>query len=370
MFELIFGGAQAYQQVGVFIAALVCFGLGALIIGNAIYMRLYGLRVTGTIIGVIPQGGMYAPAYRYTAPDGRTREAQSDVSSGTIAGKETGRVVPLCVSPHNPARATQIGLRTADSIVSAVGAVMVLVSAWLGYTAITAYPVTPMTWIMAVCMLIFLGWHVRRSVIPRGKRPSIAEWKKRRNLGEGASLDLTRVTPIEEIVSGADMQRAAERQSRQSRTVAPIVGVMAVVLIGVAIYQGTYIARLEANGLRADGRVVSLRSEAGSGGRGSSYFPIVRYRTEQNAQVEFKDAIGSDPPRYRVGDEVTVLYLANDPNEAIIDRGVLWNWAIPALLLIGAALLIWLLIAMLRIGWRGANARLPTPGDADVVRGA
>jgi hypothetical protein len=370
MFELISRGAQAYQQVGVFIAALVCFGLGALLIGNAIYLHLYGLSVTGTIIGVIAQRGMYAPVYRYTAPDGQTREAQSDVSSGTIAGKETGRVVLLLVSPHNPARATQRGLRTADSIVSALGAVMVLVGLWLGYTAITAYPVTLMTWIMAVCMLIFLGWHLRRSVIPRGKRPSLAEWKKRRNLGEGARVDLTRVTPIEEIVSGADMQRAAERQSRQSRMLAPIVGVMAVVFIGVAIYQGAAIARLEANGLRADGQVVSLRSETSSGGRGSSYHPVVQYRTEQNAQIEFKDAIGSDPPRYRVGDKVTVLYLANDPNAAIIDRGVLWNWAIPALLLIVAALLIWLFIAALRSGWRGANAGLPTPGDVDVFRGA
>jgi hypothetical protein len=368
MFELIFGGAQAYQQVGISIAALVCFGLGALIIGNAIYLRLHGLRVTGTIIGVIAQRGMYAPVYRYTAPGGQTREAQSDVSSGTIAGKETGRVVPLLVSPHNPARATQRGLRTVDSIFSALGAVMVLVGVWLGHTAITAYPVTPMTWIMAVCMLIFLGWHLRRSVIPRGKRPSIAEWRKQRNLGDDARVDLTRVTPIEEIVSGADMHRLAARQSRQSRMLAPVVAIMAVIFIGVAINQGAAIARLEANGLRADGQVVSLRSETGSGGRGSSYHPIVQYRTEQNAQVEFKDAIGSDPPRYRIGDKVTVLYLVDDPNAAIIDRGALWNWAIPALLLVAAGLLMWLFIAALRRGWRGAGAGLPTPGD--VMRGA
>ena len=35
---------------------------------------------------------------------------------------------------------------------------------------------------------------------------------------------------------------------------------------------------------------------------------------------------------------------------AIIDRGAFWNWAIPALLLLGAALLGWLFVYMLSSG--------------------
>jgi hypothetical protein len=46
-----------------------------------------------------------------------------------------------------------------------------------------------------------------------------------------------------------------------------------------------------------------------------------------------------------------VLYLADDPTGgAIIDRGLFWNWAIPALLLFGAALLGWLFVYMLSGG--------------------
>jgi len=366
MLDLIFGGAQAYQQVGLFVGALVCFGLGALIVGNSIYWHVHAVGVTGTIIGVVAEGGMYAPVYRYTSPDGQTREAKSEISSGTTAGKQTGRVVPLLVCPHNPARAQEAGFRSAESIFILVGLVMVLAGLWIGYTAITAYPVTPMTWIMAACMPIYIGWHLRRGVIPKGQRLSLQEWRRQRGLGEAASVDLSRVKPIEQIVSPADLERAAEQQSRQSRKAAPIVGLFAVVLVGVAIHQGAQIARLEAIGLRAQGEVVGLKSESSSGS--STYHAIVRFRTEKNALVEFKDSIGTNPPSHRVGDKVTVVYLADDPwKEVIVDRGTFWNWAIPALLLAGAVLLFWLLLVMRRTGRQNAAVGPLAPGGGPLA---
>lgn len=363
MFDLVFGGAQAFQQAGMLIAALVCFGLGALILGRALYQRAFSLRVTGTIIGVIADGRMYAPVYRYVTPDGRTREALSEVSSGSTAGKETGRVVRLLVTPDNPARATQAGYRTVESIANAVGVVLILIALLFGYMALTSYPVTWMTWIMVAAMLILSGWRLHRHVIPKDKRLSIAEWRKQHNLGEDARVDLARVKPIEQLVPPMDLQKAAEQRARQSRRAAPLIGIFAVGLIAVAIYQGARIARLETSGLRADGQVVRLKSEPGAGGH-ASYYPVVRYRTEKNTQVTFKDAFGSNPPSYRAGDKVTVLYLADDPlNEAIIDRGMLWNGAIPALLLIAAALLIWLMLSLVRKGWRGRAAGLQARSD-------
>jgi hypothetical protein len=360
MFDLIFGGAQAYQQVGLFVGALVCFGLGAVILGNAVYWHLHALRVTGTIIGVVADGGMYAPVYRYTAPDGQTHEAKSNISSSSPAGKETGRVVPLLVSPHNPADAQQAGIRSLDSIFILAGCVMMLCGIWLGYTAITAYPVTRMTWVMAVAMAVYFAWHIRGSLTPGARRPFMEALKQWRDLRVPAGVDLTRVQPIESLVSAADLQRTAAQQSKQSRWAVPIVAVFAVILFAVAIYQGKRTAHLEANGLRAEGQVASLKLESSSGSHGSAtYYPVVRFRTETKALVEFKDSVGSNPPSYRVGDKVTVLYLADDPRrEAIIDRGPFWNWAIPGFLLLGALLLLGFLLAMVRSGWQDARASL------------
>jgi hypothetical protein len=70
---------------------------------------------------------------------------------------------------------------------------------------------------------------------------------------------------------------------------------------------------------------------SGSGGGHYVYYAIVRFRTEKNIVAEFKDNVGSNLPSHRPGDKVTVLYLpGNQQQDAIIDRGIWWNWAIPA----------------------------------------
>jgi hypothetical protein len=89
---------------------------------------------------------------------------------------------------------------------------------------------------------------------------------------------------------------------------------------------------------------VRLHEEWSSSSKGShyTYYPVVRFRTDTNETIEFKDSMGSNPPSYRSGDKVTVLYLADAPRgNAMIDRGPFWNWAMPggiflAALLVGA----------------------------------
>ncbi len=47
MFDLIFSGVQAYNQIGFFIGALVCLGLGGLLLGNSLYWRVHSLHASG-----------------------------------------------------------------------------------------------------------------------------------------------------------------------------------------------------------------------------------------------------------------------------------------------------------------------------------
>ena len=95
---------------------------------------------------------------------------------------------------------------------------------------------------------------------------------------------------------------------------------------------------------------MGLKSEYSSSGHGSySYYPVVRYRTAQNLSVEFKDSIGTNPPSFRPGDKVTVLYLAEDPRmQAMIDRGRFWNSALPLALALAGILLLWLFVILRR----------------------
>jgi hypothetical protein len=345
VFEFFVSAGQAYNQVGMFIGAIVCLGLGGLILGNSLYWRIHALRASGTIIGVINRGGSYTPVYRYALPDGQTHVAKSDTSSGAVRGKETGRIVPLMISAHNPTQAQEANSYLFDVI----GLVLIAPGVWFGYTALTAYPITPMTWIMAVAMLVYLAERGHRVLIPKGQRLSIAEWRKQHGLGETATIDLTDVKPIEDIVSAPDIRQAEQRQLQSSRKAAPFIGLFALVLVCVGILQGRKIAHLEAAGLRAQGQVVRLKQEYSSGS--STYYAIVKFRTDGNQTIEFKDDVGSNPPSRRPGDTVTVLYLADNPRqEAIIDRGIWLNWAIPGIIFSVAVFLVWLMVFVLRSG--------------------
>ena len=79
----------------------------------------------------------------------------------------------------------------------------------------------------------------------------------------------------------------------QSRRAVPILIVFAVILLGIGIYQSTFIAHLETTGLRAQGEVVRLKEEYNNGHY--NYFAIVRCRAANNMTVQFKDEFGSNP---------------------------------------------------------------------------
>jgi hypothetical protein len=62
VFEFFISAGQAYNQVGMFIGAIVCLGLGGLILGNSLYWRIHALRASGTIIGVINRAAHTPPS--------------------------------------------------------------------------------------------------------------------------------------------------------------------------------------------------------------------------------------------------------------------------------------------------------------------
>jgi hypothetical protein len=345
MFDFIFQAGQAYQQVGLFIGALICLAIGGLILGNSLYWRVHALRAQGTVIGVIANNGTYTPVYRYMLADGQSHVAKSDTGSSSVRGKETGRIVPLMISAHNPTQARAAGSYLLDLI----GILFVGPGLLFGYIALTANPITVMTWVMAAAMVLYFAERGYRVLIPKAQRLSIEEWKKQHNIGQ-TTLDLTNVKPIENIVSAADVVQARLKQSQSYKKLAPFLGVFAVILVAVGVYQSVRISRLEAAGLRTQGQVVRMKEEHSSGGGSHySYYAVVRFRTDRNATVEFKDDVGSNPPSHRPGDKVTVLYLANDPQrQAIIDRGFWWNWAIPGIVFLSAAFVVLLVFGMRR----------------------
>jgi hypothetical protein len=108
----------------------------------------------------------------------------------------------------------------------------------------------------------------------------------------------------------------------------PLVIGLPFLLIGLA--EAFKSQQLERSWVSTRGTVVDNYWEAFAQG-GAAYVPVVDFETLDGQTVRFTDGIGSIPPDYEVGTEVTVLY---DPDDVHKARVVSWKrlWFAPTLI--------------------------------------
>ena len=75
-------------------------------------------------------------------------------------------------------------------------------------------------------------------------------------------------------------------------------------------------ANLERTGVAVEGTVIGLYESSSEDG--TSYAPIVRFKTQGGRQFEFQSNTYANPPAYKVGETVSVLYPPDSPAKAII----------------------------------------------------
>jgi hypothetical protein len=68
--------------------------------------------------------------------------------------------------------------------------------------------------------------------------------------------------------------------------------------------------------LQAPGEVISLSESCDDDG--CFYSPDVRFTTERGETRYYHSSYGSNPPEYKLGEEVSVFYKADNPEKAII----------------------------------------------------
>jgi len=343
VFDVLVSGLGALNQVGLFIAGLVCAGFGGLFVGNAVYWRLHAVRVEGQVIGVRQKGNSFNAVYRYTLPSGQSCEGTSNEGSSSVRGKETGTLVPLLVIPEKP---NQV-LEARTHIFTIIGVLLFAPAAWLFYTAATLWPIGPMTWAVAAVLLIHVGVRLYKTILPKDKRLTPSAWKSlmAQRAGTGSEASVRR---IEDIMSQPENRARDAIQRAKNRRWAPFLAIAGFGLLGLSVYLGFALVRLEASGMRAPGVVRSLElSSAGS--ESPTFYPLVNFKTQDGIDSHFKDRFGRDPPAYHPGDQVTVLYMADAPARAIIDHGI-WNWLPSVAVFLFGAVPIFTAIQILRQG--------------------
>jgi hypothetical protein len=94
-------------------------------------------------------------------------------------------------------------------------------------------------------------------------------------------------------------------------------------IVGVGLLLGFFFTlsrtrRFLASAQEARAEVVGIKERGGGSGQSRVYYPVLRYRTQQGATKEVVSSVGSNPPRYKEGESVVVLYDPAQPGDVRI----------------------------------------------------
>ncbi|NDJ58584.1 DUF3592 domain-containing protein [Enterobacteriaceae bacterium 4M9] len=87
-------------------------------------------------------------------------------------------------------------------------------------------------------------------------------------------------------------------------------------MLGLSFYQAWSEAQFEKNALRTTGKVVDLGLDRSEGQR--IWYPVVSFYDSQGKKNEFTSSVGSAGYHSMRGQDIEVLYLADEPDEARI----------------------------------------------------
>lgn len=104
--------------------------------------------------------------------------------------------------------------------------------------------------------------------------------------------------------------------------------------------------------IEVPGTVIEMLRVRSSDNTGYMFKPVVRFKTVEGNTVEFESNFQSNPPAYRTGQSVSVLYDPDEPRSASIRGFALW--LIPLILgFIGSVFLIVGTGMVVMSGWAG-----------------
>ena len=126
-----------------------------------------------------------------------------------------------------------------------------------------------------------------------------------------------------------ELNREVYNKSKELKYAGPVFTLVGLATIGLAVYLGLERAEFLETAVAASGKVTELIETRSDDSY--VYYPMVEFTVPGSDRVvTFRHDSGSNPPAYRVGEVVSVLYDPQNPAEAIIDGGLL-NWMATAL---------------------------------------
>lgn len=203
---------------------------------------------------------------------------------------------------------------------------MVLEPGWFGKRKLSIYPVQP-------------GMVKERNVAQDGSGSLVFAYREgqrkhgTRQVQQGF-LNIPQVQQVAEMLDSLTAGESAPAETPQEAALSThasgkkslggviigcvfaLVGVGALVGAGMSAHTA---CQVSADGVIAQGEVVSLKRERSSGRRGSrtSYYPVFRFTSQDGREYRVKHNQGSNPPAWKKGEKVELIYLPDNPETAV-----------------------------------------------------
>lgn len=314
------------MEIVFLLVGLVLVAFGIMVVASEARLRRGASEVRGEVVGFSTgQSGASGTASfhtvaEYAGPDGQVRYVEGSVGSSALLDSVGDRVTVL-VHPDDPGSAT---LQSSLSyVLGVVLALMGLVSCTIFFVV---FRVNTFSLAGAVIVVGCGAWKLRELV--REKPITLQAWReqKRKLLRPRVYTEATKAD-IPWAAAEA-VQNAIRTQQRANRLAIPflIAAGAGLFFLGAHLHKKTVIFLETAE--RGQGVVVEMVSNHSNDS--TTYSPVVEFEAG-GRKHRFKDSMGSNPPSYRTGERVGVLYDPADPRDARIDRGR-WNQAIPLLI--------------------------------------
>ncbi len=358
MFDVVIDVLFAWQQIGLLLMGFIFMAVGGGIVFYEIYCRKTSIRVKGRISAVRMikgkgsvsegkkkkknfAGEMYHPVFEYKMPNGELVETIGSMASSGLLGKLPGKIVTLMISPND----NKI-VRRPSVFLPIFGLIFFLPGIFIMNIALTSFDINYVSILMFFGLLGFIAYKIRKAIlkIPDADRKKIWEKIKDRDFSD---VKVTTPKKKEEkkgrILERHEIIERVKLHIKHARIAAYGMFVIAPCLAGGAYYTGSDMLERVSTGVQVVGEVVDIKSRYSSnsdGGSSYTYYSVVKFADLNGNSVRFEDSVGSSSPMHRRGDEVEVLYIPQDPEDAIIDRGI-FNWGLSGGLAFGALLLGW-----------------------------
>jgi len=301
---------------------LVLVAIGVAVVLSEARARHGAGAVPGEVIGFSSgRGAAGAPSYHavaaYLGPDGRRRYVEGSVgSSAPLAA--VGDAATVLVHPEDPDKAV---LKSPGTyIVGAVLAAMGVVSCVVFFATFRA---TSFSIASALSVVMWTAYKLRGSL--RGKAMSLQAWREHKDQAVGSRV-FTEETKGQIAWADPAALRATIAELRKTNRFAVPFFFLAgtgLLVLGAHLHRKTEIFLAKA--VRGQGVVVEMATNHSSDG--NTWAPVVEFE-HAGSKYRFKDSVSSNPPSYRTGERVGVLYDPDHPRDARIDRGR-WNRVVP-----------------------------------------